>query len=157
MDDVREALSSVRRDQRRIEDEMAQINRKKASNDDLEVIANKQSSMESEGRDRYQSLASSLHALNENVKRLADAYETLSEDHTRHKRKVASEFEAINEPITKENPAKDKDKGGDSKPFLPMQLQITLYVLAGVGLMALIQNAPAAMRTLPHIPAFGGG
>ncbi|MGH3055950.1 MAG: hypothetical protein ACRDL7_13330, partial [Gaiellaceae bacterium] len=100
----------------------------------------------------FQSLSSSLHALNENVKRLADAYETLSEDHTRHKRKVASEFEAINEPVVKEKPAKGKDdaKDGMPRPFIPMQLQITLYILAGVGLMALIQNAPAAMNTLPR-------
>jgi len=155
MDDVHDAITAVRRDLRRIEDDQAQMNRRKADNEDVEVVAKKQSQVESENRERFQSIQSGMSAMNDNLKRLADAVEALSDDHVKHKRKTASELEEIQSA-----PAKTKDerkeRERETKPFLPMQLQIALYILAGVGLMALIQNAPAAMRTIPHIPGLGG-
>lgn len=160
MDDVHEALSAVRRDQRRIEDDVALLNRKKASTDDFELLSKKQNDTETEHRTKMQSVQSELQTLNENIRKLVTAVEALSEDLTRHKRKTANELEEIASPA-KGKGGKSKDDSDDKpksdRPFLPMQLQITLYVLAGVGLMALVQNAPAAMRTLPHITAFGGG
>lgn len=160
MDDVHEALSAVRRDQRRIEDDIAQLSRKKASTDDFELLSKKQGDTETEHRAKMQSVQSELQALNENFRKLFVAIEAISEDLTRHKRKTANELEEIASPAKgKLGRAKDDsdEKAKPDRPFLPMQLQITLYVLAGVGLMALVQNAPAAMRTLPHITAFGGG
>lgn len=154
MDDVHDALASVRRDIRRIEDEQAQIGRKKADNEAVEIVAKKQSQSETENRERFQTIQSELSAFNNNLKRLVEAVEALSEDHAKHKRKTASELEEIQTAPIKTKEAK-RERDGE-KPFLPMQLQIGLYILAGVGLMALIQNAPAAMRTIPHIPGFGG-
>lgn len=152
MDDIHEALSSVRRDLRRVEDEQAQMNRKKAANEDVEVLAKKQSEMESEHRSKLQTIQSEMHALNQNLKRLADGIEAIGDELLKHKRKTANELEALAEgptaPTEKRKGGKSED--GTSKPFVPMQLQITLYVLAGIGLMALIQNAPAAMQTLPR-------
>lgn len=144
MDDTHEALSAVRRDLRRLEDEQAQINRKKASNEDVEVLSKKQSDMESENRTKLHSIQSELHTVSESLKRLVTAVDQISEDLLRHKRKTATELEDIATP-----PKLDKKERSD-KPFIPMQLQVTLYILAGVGLMALIQNAPAAMQTLPR-------
>lgn len=145
MDEMHEALSSVRRDLRRLEDDQAQLNRKKANNDDVEVVAKKQSDMESENRAKLQTIQSELHTLNGSFNKMVQLIEGLSEDLSRHKRKTATELEEI------QTPAKDGKPGRAEKPFLPMQLQITLYILAGVGLMALIQNAPAAMRTIPNL------
>lgn len=154
MEEVQEALSSMRRIIRRIEDEQADVARKKADNEDVEILAKKQSEMESESRGRIQNIQSDISAIHQVLKRLADSVEAISDDLTKHKRKTANEIEAIAEPAPVE---KKKVRGGgdDGKPFLPMQLQITLYVLAGVGIATLIQNAPAAVRTLPHL-GFGG-
>lgn len=146
MDDTHEALSAVRRDQRRMEDDIALLGRKKAANEDVELLAKKQSEIESEHRSKMQSIQSELHSLNDNFRKLVTAYETLADDLTKHKRKTASELEEIAAPPK----GKDEKKDRHDKPFLPMQLQVSLYILAGVGLMALIQNAPAAMQTLPR-------
>lgn len=154
MDDTHEALSSIRRDLRRVEDEQALLNRKKASNEDVEMLSKKQSDMETESRAKLQSIQSELHSMNDSIRKLVTAFETLSDDLTKHKRKTASELEEIATPAKKEKDGTDKKDKSD-RPFIPMQLQITLYILAGVGLMALIQNAPAAMHTLPRL-SFGG-
>lgn len=148
MDDTQEAISALRRSVRRLEDEQAEYNRKKASNEDVEMLSKKQSDMETESRAKLQSIQSELHSINESVRKLVSAFEALSDDLTKHKRKTASELEEIATPSKKEEAAVAPAKV--DKPFIPMQLQITLYILAGVGLMALIQNAPAAMNTLPR-------
>lgn len=148
MDDTHEALSAMRRDLRRVEDDQALLSRKKAANEDVEMLAKKQSEMESEHRSKLQTIQSELHTLNDNFRKLVTAYETLADDLTKHKRKTASELEEISTPAKAKEAADKKPK--DERPFLPVQLQITLYILAGVGLMALIQNAPAAMTTLPR-------
>lgn len=152
MDDTHEAISAVRRDLRRIEDEQGLLSRKKASNEDVEVVAKKQSDLESDYRSKLQTVQSELHALNENVRRLVTAVETLSDDLTKHKRKTANDIEEIAAPAKGKAPKEEKMRV--ERPFIPVQLQITLYILAGVGLMALIQNAPAAMSTIPHL-SFG--
>lgn len=137
-----------------MEDEQAQMNRRKADNDGVEIIAKKQSQGETENRERFQTIQAEMSAMNGNLKRLVEAVEALSEDHAKHKRKTASELEEIQAAPAKAKDVKDT-KERENKPFLPMQLQITLYVLAGVGLMALIQNAPAAVQTMPKL-GFGG-
>lgn len=155
MDDTHEALSAIRRDLRRVEDDQALLSRKKASNEDVEMLSKKQSDMETESRNKLQSIQSELHSMNENFRKLVTAFEALSDDLTKHKRKVANELEEVAAP-TKAKGAEGKDKGDRAdRPFLPMQLQITLYILAGVGLMALIQNAPAAIMTIPRL-SLGG-
>jgi hypothetical protein len=156
MDDVHESISSIRRDLRRLEDEAALVARKKASNDDVEVIANKQAAMETETRGRLQNLQSKVDSIDEFMRRIATGVEAISDDLTKHKRKTANEFEElVTTPAKAESRKGDKSKDDMPRPFLPMQLQITLYILAGVGLMALIQNAPAAITTIPRL-SFGG-
>lgn len=150
MDDIHEAISSLRRNIMRIEDDQAKMGRTKAANEDVEILAKKQSDMESESRGRIQTIQSDIHAIHQVMKRLADSVEVISEDLTKHKRKTANEIEAIVEPPPVDK-KKTRTRDEDGKPFLPMQLQIMLYILAGVGLMALIQNAPAAMQTIPRL------
>lgn len=148
MDDTHETISALRRDLRRIEDEQALLSRKKASNEDVEMLSKKQSDMESENRSKLQSIQSELHTFNDNFKKLVSAIDALSEELTKHKRKTASEIEEIATPVKGKDGKPEKNK--EDRPFLPIQLQITLYILAGVGLITLIQNAPAAMTTLPR-------
>ena len=157
MDDTHDAISTVRRDVRRVEDDLADFNRKKASNDDVGMIAAKQSALETDFRQQKQSSDAALEEIRSYMKRLSSSLEMISDELVRHKRKTATDIEELSTtPIKgKGNGHKEDRPPKEVRPFLPMQLQITLYILAGVGLMALIQNAPAALNTIPRL-SFGG-
>lgn len=142
-DDVQDALGDLRRGLRRVEDDTIATLRKKAPLEDVELLARKQSEMETETRGRLQSILSEMHAVNENIRRLTEAVEALAEDHKRLKRTTAEELDEV-------RPRSKKDKGdngrGFSGPMFPPYVMYALFLLAGIGLLALMNSSPGSLH-----------
>lgn len=155
-DDLREEQSAIRRALRRIEDEVSDLGRDKADQKDVRPIVEKQSSLETDMRAGFLRLASDNDDIRRILKGMVETLSHLDDRVTKVKRDTADELQAVKSaPMTDRSGKGEKSKDDMPRPFLPMQLQITLYILAGVGMMALIQNAPAALNTIPRM-TFGG-
>lgn len=145
MDDTREELSALRRDQRRIEDDVAELGRKKSNNADIEPIVAKQNAMDVFTRTRLEALHNDNEDIRNILKRMSESLSSIDERLTRHKRDTDTEIQSVKI----EKPAQHQRQ-------MPLQLQIALYVLAGVGILALLQGAPQALLSIFPSMARGG-
>lgn len=148
MSETDEELSALRRAVRKLEDDQAEIARKKPNNADIEPIVAKQNSLEVFTRTRLEALHSDNEDIRNILKRMADSLASIDDRLTRHKRETDTELQSVK-----------LEKSPTSAPpprSMPLQLQVTLYVLAGVGLLALMQGAPQALITIFPSMARGG-
>jgi hypothetical protein len=146
MDDTREELSALRRDQRRIEDEVADLGRKKSNNADIEPIVAKQNAMDVFTRTRLEALHNDNEDIRHILKRMSESLASIDERLTKHKRETDTEIQSVKV----EKPAHQAPRP------MPVQMQIALYVLAGVGILALMQGAPQALLSIFPSMARGG-
>lgn len=138
MSDIQEDINAMRRDMRRIEDDIADVGRKKANVVDIEPVVAKQSALETFTRTRLEALHSDNEDIRNILKRMAESLASIDDRLTKHKRETDTEIQAVK--IEKvEKPA--------SRP-VSLQLQVALYILAGVGLLALMQGAPQMLLTI---------
>ena len=145
MDGTHEEISAMRRDMRRLEDDLADIARKKANNVDIEPVVAKQNAMEVFTRTRLEALHNDSEDVRNILKRMAESLASIDDRLTRHKRETDTEIQSvkIEKPLQAARP-------------MPLQMQIALYVLAGVGILALMQGAPAALLSVFPAMARGG-
>lgn len=148
MDDVRDELSATRRDIRRIEDDIADIARKKAATEDVELVARKQSAIESDVKTRLASLHSDNEDLRTIMKRMADSLAVIEEKFTKQKREADSEIQDVKKDVAAVKADKKPTESTSATKGMPPQWMAALYVLAGVGLLALLQGAPQALLTM---------
>ena len=123
MDGTHEEISAMRRDMRRLEDDLADIARKKANNVDIEPVVAKQNAMEVFTRTRLEALHNDSEDVRNILKRMAESLASIDDRLTRHKRETDTEIQSvkIEKPLQAARP-------------MPLQMQIALYVLAGVGI-----------------------
>lgn len=143
MSDTHEEINAMRRDMRRIEDDIADIGRKKANTADIEPVVAKQSALETFTRTRLEALHSDNEDIRNILKRMAESLTSIDDRLTKHKRETDAEIQTVK-----------VDK--PPQRTTPVQLQIALYILAGVGLLALMQGAPQALITMFPSMARGG-
>jgi len=141
MDEAREEMSALRRDLRRVEDDLADIARKKPNNSDIEPIVAKQNAMEVFTRTRLEALHNDSEDIRNILKRMADSLASIDDRLTKHKRDTDTEIQSVKT----EKPAQQAQQAQRS---VPVQMQIALYVLAGVGILALMQGAPQAFLSM---------
>lgn len=146
MDDTREELSALRRDQRRIEDEVADLGRKKSNNADIEPVVAKQNAMDVFTRTRLEALHNDNEDIRHILKRMSESLASIDDRLTKHKRETDTEIQSVKV----EKPAQQPPRP------MPVQLHIALYVLAGVGILALMQGAPQALLSIFPSMARGG-
>lgn len=147
MSEIDEELSALRRAVRKIEDDQAEIARKKPNNSDIEPIVAKQTALETFMRTRMEALHSDNEDIRAHLKRMAESLTSIDDKLAKHKRETDAELQSVKvEQAPKLVPQRST----------PMQLQIALYVLAGVGLLALLQGAPQALLSIFPSIARGG-
>lgn len=139
MGEVLEEISAMRRDMRRIEDDLADIARKKANNADVEPVVAKQTSLEAFTRTRLEALHNDNEDIRNILKRMAESLTSIDDRLTKHKRETDTELQSVKQPVVPTVPAKVPGAG------LPVQIQIIMYILIGVGILALLQSAPNAV------------
>jgi erythromycin esterase-like protein len=145
MSDTDEELSALRRAVRKLEDDQAETARKKPNNSDIEPIVAKQNALEVFTRTRLEALHSDNEDIRHILKRMAESLASIDDRLTKHKRETDTELQSVK--IEKPMPP---------QRTTPLQLQVALYVLAGVGLLALMQGAPQALITIFPSMARGG-
>jgi predicted nucleic acid-binding Zn-ribbon protein len=145
MSEVDEEVSALRRGVRKIEDDIAEIGRKKANNTDIEPVVAKQNALEVFTRTRLEALHSDNEDIRNILKRMAESLASIDDRLTKHKRETDNELQSvkIEKPTQAQRP-------------MPVQLQIALYVLAGVGILTLMQAAPQALLSIFPSVARGG-
>ena len=146
MADINEDINAMRRDMRRIEDDIADVGRKKANVIDIEPVVAKQSALETFTRTRLEALHSDNEDIRNILKRMAESLASIDDRLTKHKRETDTELQAVKV---------EKVEKPIGRPA-PLQLQIALYILAGVGLLALMQGAPQMLLTIFPGMARGG-
>jgi len=136
-DETREEISAMRRDMRRLEDDIADIGRKKANNGDIEPVVGKLNAMEVFTRTRLEALHNDSEDIRNILKRMAESLASIDDRLTKHKRETDNEIQSVKteKPLLQQR-------------AMPMQMQIALYVLAGVGILALMQGAPQAFLSM---------
>lgn len=148
MSEYEEEMSALRRAVRKLEDDQAETARKKANNTDIEPVVAKQTALEVFTRTRLEALHSDNEDIRNTLKRMADTLASIDDRLTRHKRETDSELQSVKTEKAPPPPPPQRS--------MPLQLQVTLYVLAGVGLLALMQGAPQALITIFPSMARGG-
>lgn len=139
MGEALEEISAMRRDMRRIEDDLADIARKKANNTDVEPVVAKQTSLEAFTRTRLEALHNDNEDIRNILKRMAESLTSIDDRLTKHKRDTDTELQSVKQPVAPSAPPKTPGTG------LPIQIQIIMYILIGVGILALLQSAPNAV------------
>ena len=138
MTDTQEDINALRRGVRKIEDDLADMARKKPNNTDIEPIVAKQNALEVFARTRLEALHSDNEDIRNILKRMAESLTSIDDRLTKHKRDTDTEIQAVKVDKPQSLPQRSA----------PLQLQIALYVLAGVGLLALLQGAPQALLSI---------
>jgi len=133
-DEIRDSIKRLRREVTDVSDAIVSFGKKKANTDDVEAVNRKLSGLEDETRVKYATIHSDNQEIRHSLRQLIEAVDALRVELSHHKRDTAEEL-------------KVKSKQDDqSRNFgTPLRLQIFLYVLAGVGLLAVMQGAPQAL------------
>jgi len=139
MTDTQEDINALRRGVRKIEDDLADIARKKPNNTDIEPIVAKQTALEVFARTRLEALHSDNEDIRNILKRMAESLTSIDDRLTKHKRDTDSEIQSVK---TEKPPHMTQQRS------MPVQMQIALYILAGVGILALMQGAPQAFLSM---------
>jgi len=143
MDDIHDReTSAIRRSIRRIEDDVAELERKKAGHVDVEPLATKQADMDSFMRTRL----NTIQAENEETRRILNnicvTLATIDDRLIKLKRDTDTEVQLLKTPALPPVPAKAPGSG------LPIQIQIIMYILIGVGILAILQSGPGAIAAM---------
>lgn len=133
--DVQEQFDAVRRIWRRIEDDIAVVDRRTTKTDDTAELAKKISGVDSDLSDFKQSVRSELHEIKTAVGRIATSVETLAGKN----RTLSDEIETL-------GPAVRANRGGGNGGGwpLPMKWTLAIAVLCTAGALKMLETVPSA-------------
>lgn len=135
MEEFERAVGSLRRGLATAEDDIAQIRRKKAEQEDLEAVSKKVSAVETESREKLSSLNSKLNEVERILNNLVRAVDHLAESLERTKEEVSS---SPGVPSARTAPSGTLDNTVSWWDRIPKWA----ILLMGMGMLAIIQQGP---------------
>ena len=133
-DEIRDRLKRFQREMTDLSEELVIFGKRKANADDVEVVARKLGVLEEEVRIKFGTIHSDNQEIRHALRTLIESVDALRVDLAHHKRDTNEELKSV------------KPKPEDAQRFAtPFRLQIVMYVLVGVGLLAVMQGAPQAL------------
>lgn len=134
MEEFHSRLTAMRRDMSTLETDVGDLRKKKANEDDLDVIAKKLSAVETESRERSQTLHADINDLRRAMLNLGEAVNNLNDSLTRHKRDFPAPSATLNTSVS-----------------LWERIPKWMWLLVGVGALALLQEGPAWLEKLRQV------